>query len=94
MARNPLVKVEVRTRFLPPLRFDVAAPGDESEPEAGGVGGWLLAQLRPAMCVETPFGSWSKAPYGEPGESRWPLAAAVAVVVLVAALLGVRHAMR
>lgn len=88
-----LARVELRTRWLPPIAFDVDAPSG-TEPGAPGAAGWLLAQLRPAVTVVTPVGAWSRAPYGEPGESRWHVAAAVTVALLVAAFVGVRAVLR
>lgn len=95
-AVSALVSVELRTRYLPPVSW---ALDEQRAPSSagGGFGAWLLAQLRPAVSVSTPFGSFKKAPYGEPG--AWSPALLIALGatvlgVLALAVVGARSLLR
>lgn len=85
-----LVEVEVRSRHLPPIRWN-SEPDTSAGPSGGGGGGggpglgkMLARWVRPAVTVKTPLGTWSRAPYGEPGETTWPMLGFVLVVAAVA----------
>lgn len=64
-----LVKgVKIETAYLPPieLRDPFGAGGGAPNP--------LLAALKPRITIDAAFGGpITVAPYGDPGESRWPL---------------------
>jgi hypothetical protein len=76
-----LVDVELRTRWLPTVSSKPLAPGPSSSPS------WLLTLLQPRLVVSSPLGTLDRAPWGDPGESRWPLVA----LVLAAAAIGVGY---
>jgi hypothetical protein len=83
----PEFTVEVRTAHLPTFRTD----SDELTAPSDGVAPWWGTWLKPEVLVRHPFGTWRSAPYGDPGETTWPLVAVVAgVVVLVVLGLAVR----
>ncbi len=83
-----LATVTLRTSLLPPLSFSTDDLGGEGGAPGAGAGepSLLLRLLQPAWTVETPVGTWSKAPAGEPGAVYW--ASLPAVVLLVVAVLG------
>lgn len=71
---------ELRTAHLPPVAFST------DDVSAGGEAPWFLSWLRPELRVTTPFGAWTRAPYGSPGASTWPALAVVAGLVVLAVL--------
>lgn len=91
----PEFTFELRTRHLPTIRTDsdelTAPAGDEAAP-------WWASWLKPEVSIRHPFGTWTKAPYGSPGESTWPLLAiiggAVLLAILTLAVVGASHVFR
>jgi len=63
---------ELRTAHLPPVAFDLAELGGPAE-EPSALKRWFLGWLRPELVVVTPLGTYRRAPYGDPGETTWPL---------------------
>lgn len=85
-------QLDVRTR-LGGFKLDSAellAPTD-----SGGEESFATALLRPSISLRHPFGTWRRAPHGEP-EGPWLLAVvgAVLLVVVGLALYGVRCLLR
>lgn len=83
-----LVTVEVRSRLLPTIAvgYDPAAPG--APPSAPGVGAWFLRWLRPSVTVRSPLlGEVTRAPWGAPGPTTWPLLLLLPGGLLVVAFL-------
>jgi hypothetical protein len=75
-------EAEFRTRWLGNWSFTL----DDVLPSGGGGPGWFMRWLRPAVTVRTPFGTWTKAPAGDPGASLFPVFAVVAGVAVVGTL--------
>jgi hypothetical protein len=93
------VELELRTRHLPPVRWNSEAEASSTVHGSGGgraagfdLGELVLRWLRPAIEVRTPFGTWTRAPHGDPGTSSWPLvpyvAGVIAIVVVAFAAVG------
>lgn len=70
-----LATLRVRTAHLPDLEVD-------PEQAVQGETSWVWRFLKPSLTVETPLGSYSKAPWGDPGESSWPTGAALLVLAI------------
>lgn len=75
-----LVTVDIESKLLPRIHW---AYDPEAPSAPAGDGPWLLRWLRPRITVRHPFGEVVKAPWGEPGESTWPLVLVVPLVLLV-----------
>jgi hypothetical protein len=72
-------QVSVETAYLPPLVID--------DPFAPGPPAPILQALKPKITLTLATGKpLVMAPYGDPGQSRWP---ALRAVLLVAGLIGV-----
>jgi hypothetical protein len=62
------VAVVLRTAHFPTVTLNPTAGGEPS-PVVAAVMGWL----KPEASLRTPFGSYTTAPYGKPGETSWPM---------------------
>jgi hypothetical protein len=71
--------VVIKTTLLPDITLHPGGSGGGFSP-----GGLVLRLLKPQVVVQSAFGDAEVAPFGEPGPSLWPVAAAVLVVVVVA----------
>lgn len=66
--------ITIETAWLPPLSSEAPLAGEPS---------WLLQQLKPKVTVAFASGQTIvRAPYGEPGPSKWPWLAAGLVALL------------
>jgi hypothetical protein len=72
--------VVIKTTLLPDITIH---PGGSSS-SGFSPGDLVLRLFRPQVVVQTAFGDAEIAPYGEPGPSLWPFAAALLVVAVVA----------
>lgn len=70
-----LATLRVRTTHLPDMDIDLDTGSSESP-------SWIWKLLRPQVQLATPLGSYTKAPWGDPGETSWPLGAALLVLAI------------
>jgi hypothetical protein len=68
-----LATLTVRTAHLPDLSTDLDLESGGGESGAS----WIWALLRPSFQLSTPVGLYTRAPWGDPGESSWPVGAAL-----------------
>lgn len=78
--------LKVRTTLFPDLDADLE--GGEPGPTS-----WIWKLLRPRFEVVTPVGPiYSRAPWGDPGDTSWPLGAALIIAIIGFAIVALLHA--
>jgi hypothetical protein len=86
------VSVEVRSAHGPWFGLSPEVPGASAapDPSTGAVSGppfslkgWFIRWLKPQVIVRSDFGTWSRAPGGEPEATTWPFVPLVAGGVLL-----------
>jgi hypothetical protein len=59
-----------------------------SDAVTSGPSSWILGVLKPQITVVTPLGNKVIAPWGAPGETRWPIVQWILIALMACLVIG------